>query len=95
MAAFGINAMNQDGSINDQKVRMYLDLKAQTVPAKPTESEPNASAAPTVTYTEVGDGGITNIDQAYKIIMEPGNPNAAKAEEFIKAQLIPNSAKKD
>ena len=94
MAAFGINAMNQDGSINDQKVRMYLDLKAQTVPAKPTESEPNASAAPTVTYTEIGDGGITNIDQAYKIIMEPGNPNAAKAEEFIKAQLNPNSEKK-
>ena len=28
MAAFGINALNQDGSINDQKVRMYLDLKA-------------------------------------------------------------------
>ena len=94
MAAFGINAMNQDGSINDQKVRMYLDLKAQTVPAKPTETEPNASAAPTVTYTEVGENGITNIDQAYKIIMESGNPNAAKAEEFIKAQLNPNSEKK-
>lgn len=94
MAAFGINAMNQDGSINDQKVRMYLDLKAQTVPAKPTEAEPNASAAPTVTYTEVGENGITNIDQAYKIIMEPGNPAAAKAEEFIKNQLNPNSAEK-
>ena len=87
MAAFGINAMNQDGSINDQKVRMYLDLKAQTVPAKPTETEPNASAAPTVTYTEVGENGISNIDQAYKIIMEPGNPNAGKAEEFIKNSL--------
>lgn len=94
MAAFGINAMNQDGSINDQKVRMYLDLKAQTVPAKPTDTEPNASAAPTVTYTEVGEGGIANIDQAYKIIMEPGNPAAAKAEEFIKAQLNKNSGEK-
>lgn len=94
MAAFGINAMNQDGSINDQKVRMYLDLKAQTVPAKPTDTEPNASAAPTVTYTEVGEGGISNIDQAYKIIMEPGNPAATKAEEFIKAQLNKNSGEK-
>lgn len=84
MAAFGINALNQDGSINDQKVRMYLDLKAQTVPAKPTESEPNASAAPTVTYTEVGDNGFTDINQAYRVLLEPGNPNMAKAEEFIK-----------
>lgn len=84
MSAFGIQALNPDGSINDEKVRMYLDLKAQTVPAKPTETEPSASAAPTVTYTEVGENGIENIDQAYKILMEPGNINRAKAEEFIK-----------
>lgn len=84
MSAFGIQALNPDGSINDNKVRMYLDLKAQTVPAKPTETEPNASAAPTVAYTEVGEGGITNIDQAYKILMEKGNPNMKAAEEFIK-----------
>ena len=93
MAAFGINALNQDGSINDQKVRMYLDLKAQTVPAKPTEAEPNASAAPTVSYTEVGEN-ITDINQAYKVLMEPGNPNMAKAEEFIKNHFNPNSSKK-
>ena len=84
MAAFGIQALNQDGSINDNKVRMYLDLKSQTVPAKPTETTPDASAAPTVTYTEVGEGGVTSMEQAYKIIMEPNNPNASKAEEFIK-----------
>lgn len=83
MAAFGIQPLNQDGSINDEKVRMYLDLKAQTVPAKPTESEPNASAAPTVTYTEVGDN-ITDINQAYQVLMEPGHPASQKAEEFIK-----------
>lgn len=94
MAAFGINALNQDGSINDQKVRMYLDLKAQTVPAKPTESEPNASAAPTVNYTEVGENGFTDINQAYKVLMEPGNPNMAKAEEFIKNHFNPNAGKK-
>lgn len=84
MAAFGIQPLNQDGSINDNKVRMYLDLKSQTVPAKPTETTPDASAAPTVTYTEVGEGGITSMDQAYKIIMEPNNPNAKAAEEYIK-----------
>lgn len=94
MAAFGINALNQDGSINDQKVRMYLDLKAQTVPAKPTESEPNASAAPTVNYTEVGENGFTDVNQAYKVLMEPGNPNMAKAEEFIRNHFNPNAGKK-
>lgn len=83
MSAFGIQPLNQDGSINDQKVRMYLDLKSQTVPAKPTESEPNASAAPTVTYTEVGDN-ISSIDQAYKVLMEPGNPASELAEKFIR-----------
>lgn len=86
MSAFGINALNADGSINDQKVRMYLDLKAQTVPAKPTETEPNDSAAPTVTYTEVGDK-IESLDQAYKVIMEPNHPRAKDAEEFIKNSL--------
>lgn len=94
MSAFGIQALNPDGSINDQKVRMYLDLKAQTVPAKPTETEPNASNAPTVTYTEVGENGIANIDQAYKILMEPNNPAQAKAEEFIRNSYNPNSEKK-
>lgn len=86
MSAFGIQPLNPDGSINDQKVRMYLDLKSQTVPAKPTESEPNASVAPTVSYTEVGDS-IANIDQAYKVLMEPGNPARQKAEEYIKNYL--------
>lgn len=93
MAAFGINAMNQDGSINDQKVRMYLDLKAQTVPAKPTESEPNASAAPTVNYVEVGES-IENIDQAYKVLMQPNHPKMDMAREYIKNHFNPNSGKK-
>lgn len=93
MASFNIRALNPDHSINDQMVRRYLDLKAQTVPAKPTESEPNASAAPTVSYTEVGDN-ITDINQAYKVLMEPGNPNMAKAEEYIRNHFNPNAGKK-
>lgn len=92
MAAFNIQALNQDGSINDAMVRRFLDLKAQTVPAKPTDTEPNASAAPTVTYTEVGENGIASIDDAYKILMEPGNPNLSRAEEFIKNHFNPNSS---
>ena len=93
MAGFNIQPLNQDGSINDAMVRRYLDLKAQTVPAKPTETEPNASNAPTVTYTSAGDK-ISDINQAYKILMEPGNPDMAKAEEFIKNSYNPNSEKK-
>lgn len=83
MAAFGIHALNPDGSINDKKVRMYLDLKAQTVPAKPTETIPNDSSAPTVDYVSVGDK-IDSIDQAYKVIMQPGHPAMEKAEAYIK-----------
>lgn len=93
MSAFGIQALNPDGSINDQKVRMYLDLKAQTVPAKPTESEPNASSAPTVEYTEVGEE-IKDINQAYKVLMEKGHPKMQMAEEFIRKTMNPNSGKK-
>ena len=86
MAKLGIPFRNQDGSWNNDKISDYLDLRAKTVPAKPTATEPNASAAPTVTYTEVGDN-ITDINQAYKVIMEPGNPAMKKAEEFIKNSL--------
>lgn len=86
MSAFGIQALNPDGSINDQKVRMYLDLKAQTVPAKPTGVEPNASSAPTVNYIEVGDS-ISDIDQAYKVLMQQNHPKQKMAEEYIKNYL--------
>ena len=90
MAAFGIQPLNQDGSINDEKVRMYLDLKSQTVPAKATGTEPDASSAPTVNYVEVGEK-IENIDQAYQVLMQPGHAKMAEAEEFIRKHLNPNS----
>lgn len=93
MSAFNIQALNQDGSINDQMVRRFLDLKAQTVPAKPTDTEPNASTAPTVDYVSVGDK-IESLDQAYQVIMQPNHPKASMAEEYIKNQLNPNSQKK-
>lgn len=92
MAAFNIQALNQDGSLNDGMVRKFLDLKAQTVPAKPTAAEPDASAAPTVSYVNVGDK-IENIDQAYQVIMQPNHPKSKEAEEFIKNHLNPNSGK--
>lgn len=95
MASFNIQPLNRDGSINDQMVRRYLDLKAQTVPAKTTSTEPSASAAPTVEYVEVGDS-ISNINQAYEVLAQDaklrsqglaGHPKIALAEAFIKEQL--------
>lgn len=95
MNAFGIQPLNPDGSINDKKVRMYLDLKAQTVPATPTSSEPALSSAPTVEYYQVEGDKIATIDQAYAIILQDaklkakglaGHPKNTEAEEFIKSQ---------
>jgi hypothetical protein len=95
MASFNIQPLNQDGSINDQMVRRYLDLKAQTVPAKATSAEPSSSTAPTVEYVEVGEN-ISNIDQAYQVLSQDaklrsqglaGHPKIALAEAFIKEQL--------
>lgn len=92
MASFNIQPLNQDGSINDQMVRRYLDLKAQTVPAKQTGTMPEASAAPTVDYVPVGEK-IDTLDQAFAVLRQDaqlkmsgqaGHPQIAKAEEFIK-----------
>jgi hypothetical protein len=94
MDKLGINYRYPNGAWNDERINEYLKLKAQTVPAKPTASEPHASAAPTVPYTEVGENGFTDINQAYKVLMEPGNPSMAKAEEFIRNHFNPNASKK-
>ena len=95
MASFNIQPLNPDGSINDKMVRQYLNLKAQTVPAKATSAEPNASTAPTVEYIEVGEN-ISNLNQAYEVLAQDaklrsqgmaGHPKIALAEAFIKEQL--------
>lgn len=83
MDKLGISYRYSNGAWDDERINEYLKLKAQTVPAKPTETEPNASNAPTVDYITVGDK-IDNIDQAYQVIMQPGHPSMAKAEEYIK-----------
>ena len=93
MDKLGINYRYPNGAWNDERINEYLKLKAQTVPAKPTESEPNMSSAPTVDYVNVGDK-IENIDQAYKVLMQPNHPKMQMAEEYIKNHLNPNSGKK-
>lgn len=95
MAAFNIRPINPDGSINDTMVRRYLDLKAQTVVAKQTSAVPEASAAPTVDYMQFDESNmdirkataILQQDSALKAQGLAGNPDAAKAEEFMKKIL--------
>lgn len=93
MDRLGISYRYPNGAWNDERINEYLKLKAQTVPAKPTAAEPDASAAPTVSYVNVGDK-IENIDQAYQVIMQPGHPSADKAEAFIKEYLNGKKAEK-
>lgn len=95
MAAFNIRPINPDGSINDSMVRRYLDLKAQTVVAKQTSAAPESSAAPTVDYMQFDEANmdirkataILQQDSALKSKGLGGNPDAAKAEEFMKKIL--------
>lgn len=95
MAALNIRPINQDGSINDTMVRRYLDLKAQTVVAKQTSAVPEASAAPTVEYAPFDDNNM-DMNSAMAVLQQDsmlrsrglaGNPQAAKAEEFMKKVL--------
>lgn len=95
MAAFNISAMDENGFINDAMVRRYLDLKAQTVPAKQSSAMPEASAAPTVDYVPVGET-INSLEEARSVIMQDsqlrsrgmaGHPAAQKAEEYLKNAL--------
>lgn len=98
MADLGIRVMNQDGSINAGTVTKYLDRIAQTVPAKQSGAEPEASAAPTVDYVPVGDK-IDSIDKARAVIMQDaqlrrsgqaGHPNVKMAEDYLKNLLSPD-----
>lgn len=99
MAELGIRVMNPDGSINAGTVTKYLDRIAQTVPAKQSGAEPEASAAPTVDYVPVGEN-IKTADEARQVIMQDtqlrargmaGHPAAQKAEEFLRNLLSKGS----
>ena len=100
MAKLNIRLVNQDGSLNDGQVREYLKLKAATVPAKQTNVTPEASTAPTVDYLQYDEKNMT-MEQAVKILQQDtalrgqgrgGNPDAQKAEEFMRNLL--NKGKK-
>lgn len=97
MAKLNIRLVNQDGSLNDGQVREYLRLKAATVAAKQTQVAPEASSAPTVEYAPYDEKNmdmqkamaILQQDSALRGQGQPGHPNAAQAEEFMKKLLNP------
>lgn len=97
MAKLNIRLVNQDGSLNDGQVREYLRLKAATVAAKQTQVAPEASNAPTVEYAPYDEKNmdmqkamaILQQDSALRGQGQPGHPNAAQAEEFMKKLLNP------
>ena len=90
MAEFGIRPM-QNGMFNDGQIRKFLNLKAQTVPAKATSTP--LTSTPTVDYVNVGEK-ITDINSAREVLMQnqglagkgvAEHPLTQQAKEFIKS----------
>lgn len=99
MAGFNVYLTNLDGTINDDGVRKYLDMKADTIASHQTQITPEASAAPTVDYVQVGET-INNISEARAVLRQDaqlrasgqaGHPSIEKAREFLKNMLNPSS----
>lgn len=93
MEEFGIHPTDAQGNFNDNQVRKFLDLKAQTVPATPSVVEPTTT--PTVTFTDI-EGDITSFEQAQKVFMESvssraqgkgEHPRLEEAKEFLANSL--------
>lgn len=83
MEEFGIHPTDEQGNFNDNQVRKFLDLKAQTVPATPSVAEPTTT--PTVTFTDI-EGEITTFEQAQKVFMESVSSRARGAGEHPKLE---------
>lgn len=99
MAGFNVYLTNLDGTINDDGVRKYLDMKAETIASHQTQITPEASAAPTVDYVQVGET-INNISEARAVLRQDaqlrasgqaGHPSIEKAREFLKNMLNPSA----
>lgn len=95
MADLGVQYMLPNGAIDTERVNKFLTMKAQTVPAKQSQAEPEASAAPTVDYVPVGEK-IMDMNQAMQVIRQDtqlknqglaGHPSIKLAEEFMKQAL--------
>lgn len=92
MAKMGMNPIDKDYNINVEQLTQFLALKAASVPATPTSTEP--TNVPTVDYVPVEGDTITSINQALDIVRQSTNlkaqgqqphPAEAKALEYLKA----------
>lgn len=95
MSRLGIKAVYSDGSIDEDVLTEFLDLKAKTVPAKQSSAMPEASPAPTVDYIPVGES-IESMAQAQQIILQDtqlrrqgkaGHPSVKMAEDYMREVL--------
>ena len=91
MKSLGMSPVDAAGNVNDDRIRKFLDLKVQTIPAE-APSTPSASATPTVDYVNVGDE-IKSRDDALAVINQAGHPMHDKAMEFLRDQIFGKAPK--
>lgn len=89
MASMGMNPVDENYNINVNQLHQFLDLKAASVPTKPTSVEP--TNIPTVDYVQVGEN-ITDLNQALTVMQQSmeaqakgaaPHPALAQAKEFL------------
>lgn len=91
MSKMGMAPIDENYNINVDQLTQFLNLKAASVPAKPTSVEPTTT--PTVEYVPMEGDNITSMEQAINIArqstqlrsqgMQP-HPAEAKALEYMK-----------
>lgn len=89
MQSFGMTPIDKDSNINVDQVNRFLELKAASIPTKPTSDE--ITNTPTVDYVQV-DGEVKDMNQAIAIIQQSmdakgkgiaEHPNLAEAKKFL------------
>lgn len=92
MVSMGMTPIDANYGINVDQVTRFLNLKAASVPTKPSSATPEASNAPTVDWINVGEN-ITSREQAFNVLRQSyearsrgltDHPATAKAEEYLK-----------
>ena len=95
LSNFDVNISDEQGNINDTKIRNFLSLYAKTKPAV-QPSEVASSNAPTVDLVQTGeDGEITSKEMAESIVrqnmelkqMGKTHPSIDKALEYLKQNV--------
>ena len=86
MESMGMKSVDAAGNLNDKTIRMFLDLKAQTMPA-PAPSTPSSTTTPLVEYVNVGEE-IKSHDQAMAVLGQTGHPKHEEAMKFLRGEIF-------